>query len=266
MLRNQARGHRLPWLRRPGLTGALVDPYEKLLDQARETARTLVSRGIAPRPYADDGGQAVEGWKIKQLPAVDRDHYRGPSDWEERRSSLDLLLTTDGRFFTYLEIESAGSRASEPDRLERTRYLKHESAQFLVGLGPGNPFAAVASMLERMPWTAVGYMPPTVRPVQARPAPPPKPPPPPPPPAPAPAPASAPAGSVGGALVGLVGGFMYGSVVGLIGAIVLGVVLLTASLADDVVGPATMAFAVLAVVTCTVVGSVRGWRRTDLPR
>lgn len=236
-----------------------MDPYEKLLDQARETARALVARGVAPRPYADDDGHAVDGWCIKQLHAVDRDHYRGPSDWEEFRSFQDLLLTPDGRFFTFLGTWSAGSRASEPDSPERTRYLKHESAQFLVALGPGKPFAAVSMMLERLPWTASSCTPPAAAPAPprqavsapARPAPSPTPA------APRPAPPNA-----GGAIAGLAAGFFYGCVVGGIGAVVLGIALGMGGVADgDAVGITTMAFALASIVTCMITGAVQGGRR-----
>ncbi|QYX80390.1 hypothetical protein [Streptomyces akebiae] len=232
-----------------------MDAYEELLSLARNTASILVEKGIRPRPYTADDGTTVEGWRVEQLPGHERSEYRGSDNWEEFRSANELILATDGRFFTYTEIWNSHSVLSGSPVDEHTRELRHQSSAHLVSLGPGKPFAAASTMLERLPWTAVSYAPPQIRPVSPAP------------PAPrrgtVPPPVRPPArsGDLVGAVLGFGGGFLLGCAVGCVSALVLGVALSLGGLDGDTVGVTTFSAAMFCVATGTAIGTVQGWRK-----
>ncbi|MFC4506467.1 MULTISPECIES: hypothetical protein [Streptomyces] len=231
-----------------------MDAYEEMLDLARRTAGTLADRGIRPRPYEADDGTTVEGWCVEQRDHA-KDEYRGIDNWEEFRSADHLVLTPDGRFLAYTETWSGYSGKDGRAVDEHTRTLRHQSSAYLVSLGPGKPFAALSTMLERMPWTVMSYTPPQARPAAPAPpapvrqaAPPPK------------APSARP-GNPAGAVLGFGHGLLVGCAVGCGSAIVLGVVLSIGGMDGDAVGVTTFAAAMFCVVAGTVIGTVNGWRK-----
>ena len=68
-----------------------MDPYEELLGLARDTARSLLDRGITPGPFRDDAGTAVEGWVV-QRKEYRREDLDNPLRWREIRNQHDLVL------------------------------------------------------------------------------------------------------------------------------------------------------------------------------
>lgn len=231
-----------------------MDAYEELLDLARRTVGTLMEKGIRPRPYKADDGTTVEGWFVKQMADHAKDEYRGLNNWEEFRCTIELVLATDGRFFSYTETWNNHSGTDGRSVHEHSQALRHESAGYLVSVGPGKPFAAVSTLLERVPWTARSYTPSPVRPAApVSPAPvrqaasPPK------------AQPARPRSAVG-AILGFGGGLLFGCAAGGACAIVLGIALSIGGLDGDTVGVTTFATAMFCVATGAVVGTITGWR------
>ncbi len=242
-----------------------MDAYEQLLDLARRTVGTLTEKGIRPRPFAADDGTTVEGWCVKQLADHAKDEYRGINNWEEFRCTIDLVLTADGRFFSYTETWNNHSGTGGQPVHEHSRALRNESAAYLVAVGPGKPFAAVSTLLERLPWTAISYAPPRVRPTPVAPVV-----------TVAPAPPTASASgrrdarsatasrprsrSAVGAVLGFGGGLLCGCAAGCAAALVLGIALSIGGLDGDTVGVTTFVSAMVCVAAGAVIGAVSGWR------
>lgn len=246
-----------------------MDAYEELLDLARRTVGTLTEKRVRPRPFTADDGTTVEGWCVKQLADHAKDEYRGLNNWEEFRCTIELVLAADGRFFSYTETWNNYSGTGGSPVHEHSRALRHESAAYLVAVGPGKPFAAVSTLLERLPWTASSYAPPPVRPAPAAPA------------ASATPTASAAASassasgrqaarsatapparprSAVGAVLGFGGGLLLGCAAGGAVAIVLGIALSIGGLDGDTVGVTTFVTAMFCVAAGAVIGTVNGWR------
>ncbi|MEU1467392.1 hypothetical protein ABZ434_04120 [Streptomyces sp. NPDC005761] len=239
-----------------------MDAYEEMLDLARRTVGTLNEKGVRPRPFTADDGTTVKGWCVKQLADHAKDEYRGLDNWEEFRCTIDLVLGDDGRFFSYTETWNNHSGTGGKPVHEHSRVLRHESAAYLIAVGPGKPFAAVSTLLERLPWTASSYSPPRARPAPVTPAPS----------VPsvpstsgrraarsATAPPARPRSAVG-AVLGFGGGLLFGCAAGGAVAIVLGIALSIGGMDGDRVGVTTFVTAMFCVAAGAVIGAVNGWR------
>ncbi|MFJ7204538.1 hypothetical protein ACIQWR_13500 [Streptomyces sp. NPDC098789] len=236
-----------------------MDAYEDMLDLARQTVATLTEKGVRPRPFEADDGTTVKGWCVKQLADHAKDEYRGLDNWEEFRCTIELVLAADGRFFSYTETWNNHSGTGGRAVHEHSRALRHESAAYLIAVGPGKPFAAVSTLLERLPWTASSYAPPQVRPAPVAPA----------------TPAASTSGrqaartatarparprSAVGAVLGFGGGLLLGCAAGCAVAIVLGIALSIGGMDGDTVGVTTFVIAMFCVAAGAVAGAVSGWR------
>lgn len=132
------------------------NPLGEALDMARDAAKQLKEAGKKVSEYRGDDGTFVLGWNLHyylgRIPE-DQSFSRAIGDWEEYSGTHYLVLGTDGRIYDYDTFTTEyGAARTGGHRIERARRLRPATQGELLSLGPGKPFAALKTMLERLPW------------------------------------------------------------------------------------------------------------------
>lgn len=132
-----------------------MDPYQDLLNTAREAAKALASKKV-PDTYTGDDGTTVKGWVIESSPQPDSgDTFfsRAPGDFEDIWGDRKLVLTDDGKIYEFSEhYHQYGEARRGGARTDHTKRLEERVQSLLVG-SRGKPFSEMKSKLERLPWT-----------------------------------------------------------------------------------------------------------------
>ena len=134
----------------------MSNPFDDALGLAEETARQMRGANKPLVEYQGDSDLAVKGWIVHRYPVnlpEDKSFSNAPGDFEEYWGQHVLVLSSDGKLYEYRETNTQyGSARSGGEHLERVKSLRTASSGDLVRLGPGKPFAALTSILERLPW------------------------------------------------------------------------------------------------------------------
>lgn len=123
-----------------------MDPYQDLMNTARETAQALADKKT-PATYTADDGTEIQGWLVETTSSWDKEEHFSRNSFREVWGSNRLILTTDGQFYDYYE-----NREERETGLKHDRCLYLQQSRDLVG-SKGKPFSSLKSKLERLPWT-----------------------------------------------------------------------------------------------------------------
>lgn len=137
------------------MSGTIGNPWDNARAQARRTAQEMKRSSRDPIRYQGDDGTACEGWSFHYFPSENETKYfgaLGSYNYEEYWGQHLLFLGVNGKLYEYQESNTEyGKGRPGGYRIERGKILRLASTATLARLGPGKPYAALCSMLERLP-------------------------------------------------------------------------------------------------------------------
>jgi len=124
-----------------------MDLYDELLNKAKETAEQMRAKGKATTTDRADDGQTVEGWVVHCFTSYSNEKRHG--NWfRENWGNSHIILSTDGRFFTY----NFDGEEQSGKQQQLTHRIKPTEQYELLNLGKGKPFSEAIRLLEYLPY------------------------------------------------------------------------------------------------------------------